>query len=380
MMSSVACLPWIAFLALAPADHSQLLPAIRTAYQSNRAALGFGTIRFSLVVGEASSPSAASSGELTRPFTAEGFLAYGGKNIRYDCIYPIEDEVAARVRISKNSWSSLIGSRRFITAGDLTLFDDLFVDADDKTVAHSAQIMPTTDFIFQGINIPLNLGIPRPRGHVLDKDIEALEAGKEGWTLGAVEEDVLLGGLHVVRLSVQSRDSDDMEYWVDLDRGAVPVQTRLTVKSPSGGIQATIQTNFDDLRQVAGKAWVPFRQTMFIMPNRVRRLTIIEADFKTPPPPTTYRMEFPEAMGMANAAALVTYTTKQKVWDLSHLPSASDPKTVKIVMAEPGQPAPVMPGPYRARSWGKIALVTIGVVLLIGAVVTALNLKRRNNA
>ncbi len=348
--------------------------AIRTAYLANRAAITHGQARFHIAVGKAATIEEAVKGDLSPKWVAQGLYALDGPNLRYENLHSLEDMVSERTKIGKNEYMCTISSERFVTNGELILSDRISPDGDDMTMIHTAQIDPEPES-FQfcvPFQFPLDLGEPKPRCDLATNIDDAL-SGVEGWTLEEVDENAVLGGVPVcyLRFAVHGDNvpNSPTEYWIDLEHGAIPIQTVMTIKYSDSG-EGTVYKVEGEIRNV-GDGWLPFQETNVVPPGKdglrlVRRITIDEADFTRPPDRAIFRMEFPEPRVLINSASMVRYK-KQAVWDLDDLPAESSGAAERISLAEPPPPAPEMPGPVASRPWWATPLIAMGALLLVGS-------------
>ncbi len=125
-------------------DQGDLASAIRTAYEANRSAFRFGTLKLRDSIGIARDAESANRRDWTRKYgEAEGVYVFDGTRAMYDCTYPLEDMVASRVR-SGDGWTSVLSHERGTTDGKLTLLDAVFPTDDGKSLTHTAEIFPAS--------------------------------------------------------------------------------------------------------------------------------------------------------------------------------------------------------------------------------------------
>jgi hypothetical protein len=358
-------------LALTPKGPADIAEAIRTAYVANRDAPKFGTIRFRLSNGEAADFEAACRGELKDPAVAEGFYAFDGPRGHFECVFPIEVMASRRKKFEDGGWlTQLSSSMRAVTDGQLTLRDLVYVTDDGKRETHTAQIEPGVAEYTRSVDTPFAFapGIPEPRSPAsLDRMIELSRPGGT-WRLASVEEAVRLGEVETVLLTFDQDQGDSsarVQYWVDLERGALPRQIRRTDRS--GPAEATVLTRLDDIRMVDVKCWLPFRMTDYLSNNKYTRQYIVsDTDFNERPPRSTFRLKFPYAIPMVNAATMTRYAPRE-VWDLSDLPRLGSGEATKLKVQAPVPDPPSMPGERPAPGpWWPWLLMVFG-----GALVTA---------
>lgn len=249
-----------------------------------------------------------------------------------------------------------------MTDGAVTLWDQIDASEDGKKTTHTSQIAKGTEEFSRQVEFPLGLGKPNPpRAYDLGQDLDRAARGSDQMKLIAVEDGAKLDGVDVVHLTFDSTLMR-IEYWVDLACGAVPRRQWRAVKDDPAG--SGTRVDYDDVRHVADKGWVPFVTTTTQVGDRlVRRLAIEEADFAHHPSPSEFRLEFPEPRPMQDTATMMSYDPR-KIWDLADLSSPPSQGAKPMVIAQPGAPAPVMPGVLPARPWWTLPAIVLGGLLL----------------
>ena len=360
----------------APSDAT--LEAIRTAYAANRAALGYGTVRFEVAAGHAKDVESARRGDFARIWTATGFYVFDGPRARYEVVYPIADMVSARIKTSPKSWTSPLSSERFLTDGRITLIDKIEVNPDDREYFHTAQINPGTETAFgNGFLFPLDLGNPRPKDWELDRAIG--DMNRPGTSMSVIE----FGPSSprdpsVLRFIIEWKGPPvgRLDYLIDLEKGAIPKSLVMVPEFVDGRKATDWRTECDDIRPVGEGRYLPYRYLVLDTPPNgggprfARQLRIIEADFATRPAASQFRLEFPEARTMTDSASMVRYPA-QKTWDLANLPRAASPGNQKLTMSGPPATAPEMPGPIQPRSQWPFVLMGLGALIVAVALVFA---------
>jgi hypothetical protein len=366
------------------AEDVKAVTAIRTAYEHNRAALSTrGTIHFEGRDGKVTprggldSIDEALKTAWERRSPSRGLYVFDGASRRYENLYTPEQLVARRTRLSPTSTSSTISSERLLTDGDSTLIDHVAVALDDKTILHNPNVVAgSRDFFRIGEGIPLQLGNPEPARYEMGRCLGNALAGQEGATLSRVDDKALLGGHPVVKITVEHpRTAYKMQvtFWVDIERGAVPIQSRIISYIPHAGTSAVLQYNNDAIRWV-GKGWLPFRfsaaqgdlssegkvATLF-----VREFTVGDADFTGRPDSSLFALDFPTEYSVSDSHRLLSFGSR-RVWALKDFSAAARAKARPIQLASPGN-APIMPGASEGAAWLAPALVLLGAGLLIAA-------------
>ena len=357
----------------ASADRAPLTEAVQTAILANRAVLSYGTIHFTYTVGNAKDAEAAGRGELQDKWVAEGLYIYDGHRARYECIFAAADMLAERTDLGSGSSETLLMSDRFLTDGKVSLFDILHPSGakgipspagkDLSLYSHTSQINPGTDTFFNSVLIPIGLGDPNYKDN-LTGQFEAAKTGQEGWKLIDVDEHAKWEGFDVALLTFECPGGKSKS-WVDLERGAI---TRLRqsipkARGPSG------EDRYGDIRQVAGKGWVPFSWTIFVEGGFAKQLVIQEADFVKRPDPSLFQMEYPAPTPMINTANYTRYEPR-KVWNLAELPSPTAPGVRRIPPSAPSSSPnpPLMPVESEPIAVWAIVCLVFGMIIVLASV------------
>jgi len=346
----------------APTQDDKLVTVIRNAYASNRGELTHGEAKFRMEEGSADSVGSALKGKWAERWsTAEGLLIFDTGISRYECVHPLAQIVAHRVKGEDNSYTMpLTESIRAVTNGSITLSDRIFVESDGKTPIHGAQIDPGTQGFARYYVFPLSVGNPAPADFQLDVDLSTPLPGRPSWQVASVDVNATLRGIPVVKLVLTSRGVS-REYWVDLERGAVPLLIR------DG---ADVEYHYGDVRRVGDRAWLPHRLTILgknpTGAVRIRDVTVTEADFTTRPAKSSYGLRFPKPRKMVNAASMKVYD-EQDTWDITALPAANSPRARTIQMGQPQAPVPILPRERETRSSApQVWMIAAGTLSVLG--------------
>jgi hypothetical protein len=151
------------------------------------------------------------------------------------------------------------------------------------------------------------------------------------------------------------------EFWVDLERGAIPLK-RVIRSNGANGDTREIVAYYDDLKLIQGRGWLPFKSTTWYGSDKTaKQLLIQEANFSERPSPTSFGLEFPAETTLVDEAVGLRYPPR-KVWDVNSLPAANAVGVEKVeYAASPGTAPLPLPG---ERGADRTELVFIGVVIL----------------
>ncbi len=345
---------------LADSDDLTTARAIRTAYEANRTALQrSGNLHFRFSVGYAPSLEVARRGEWTTRHTARGAYVYDGEHARYECLFSAEDHAEARIKRG-DVWTSPLNSVRILTDGGKTLLDQVALSRTGTSLRHLLQIVPGNEGFYREVICPLDVGRPSAGGYDLGDALQrATEPGGD-LTL-AVVADEAVDGRNVVHLTVSLGDAR-RDYWVDIERGAIPIR----VQSSEGG-RIVRQVAYDDIRQVNDFGWWPHRETIhFEKSGLTKQFTALDATFGSSVERSAFRLEFEDAVPVVDTVTMRRYQP-QRVWDLRRLPGSTSSMSRQITVSPYRTSEAAMPGEREPRP----AWVIPGFVLAAAALVAA---------
>lgn len=349
-------------------DDRALMEAVARGYEANRAAIPYGSADFLYTTGSAADAEAAVAGDGQSRGQGKGRYVFDSSNRKFEIVYSLGDLTKFR-QLAGDRWIYGVNSRRMLTNGRLTLSDVQTANPAGDKIVHTAQIDAGTSRFFSELTFPLKLGDEEIGSLLLHHDIEQVLKNQSGWTLKAFADDASLDGVPVVYFHLGLPDGD-REYWVDVSRGSLPIRVK---QNWDHGFTMYL---LGDFRQVNESAWLPFKQTIYASDRDFKQIQITDADFKTRPPQSSFRMEFDEPIAMINSANMVHYSP-QKVWNLSRLPGPSSPSATKIQSAA-APAAEVVPQPGERDSswrWGNV-LMAAGA-LLVASLISFRVLKAR---
>ncbi len=342
----------------------EVLAAIRTAYQANRAAITRATIRLTFSIGDAPNMASALSGRWTDRTDADCLFVLDGDRARYEQLFNPEDLRVKRTMTGPLNYTTRLRWVRALTDGRATLSDQMFSSgADAGVMKRRVRIDPGTDPFYAHALLPLYLGRPganTPFGRLP----KVLRDGTSGLRLTGVKLDSRLDGIPVAEITLKAEDTT-ICYWVDLRRGAVPILERCE----TNGGKIVILDRYEDIRKVANGTWLPFRHIQFSTNgNSVHEWIIREADFDKVPDAGQFRLKLPKAQAVVDMAAMLDYPPSD-VWDLARLPAANAPGVQSIRPRGASVEAPVMPGERRPTPYAAITSVVAGVILVTLALI-----------
>ena len=332
---------------------AEILRAIRTAYMANRTALAYGEIRFEVVTRRSNGDMPA--GTASADVVGQGFYAFDGAYSRYELTYPPETMRKNQV-INANEVTSFVDSQRMLTDGQVTLWDRITPGTNADDAMHTVQINPGTEIFYKYTQMIIEVGEPDScKGKFLRLIDGALNENK--YTLKK-----LTFSDHG-RTNEASMEFDSPKLHavclIDLDHGAIP--RRISIKT-SDGLESVEE--YQEIRQVADKAWLPNKWTLNAPGGFLRVFKITGSEFVRKPKPAAFQLDFTQAIPLINAAKGLKYAPR-KSWDLHQLPPPSSPDSIKLQLERPGMPVPIAAGAPDARyRWWITPLVISAVTIL----------------
>ena len=337
---SMAVVMMIAGLQSAETPASKIAETARTAFQANRSSMPYGKIVYDYSLGRADSIEAAEAGDWEH-YTAKSEFVYNKEMIKYTRVFGEMDMVRQLGGVDTNRTGLALSSMRIVTNGKVTLFDVMHPSGDqsDETMHHMSQINPGVESLYHEVVVPLSLGLPAEyvlTDHVLKQAIEGVDC-----KITKVEEHKDDKDNNVIKFWI-SADGAEIEIWVDIDRGGIPL--RHWSKDARSGV--VYEARYDDLREVMEGVWLPWRYTSYNQ-GVVHQVVVRDADFKAPPASAEFRLDYPEPQILVDVARGLRYKAR-RTWDLARLPSASSADAKAIDLGDHST-IPTMPGPQASR-------------------------------
>lgn len=346
---------------LAPQDRTplDLAQAIITAHEANRAVITHARIEFRYSVGTTRAVDDAMAGRWSDRTDGRGVFVLDGERARYDQVFSLDDSLAKRQKTGGNSYSSPFASVRAVTDGRSSLMDRIAIGRSPEgaeVLSHRPQVVSGADPFFSVAQMPLFLARPGPAPD-LSKNLGDAIRGQAGGKLGKVAIDSRLDGVEVAEVTIDWPDRAWTRYWIDLKRGAIPLQSM----SEWDGGKSTAIDRYDDVREVPGGAWYPFRWVR-INGARVVEMTVTKADFEVVPDPSEFRLSFPASVSLIDMVAMREYAPKQ-TWDVTRLPAPNSEGSLPI-RGPDREPPPAMPGELEPFPTSAVLAAVAGSILL----------------
>jgi hypothetical protein len=338
-----------------PSREAQL-EHVRVAYSANRASFRFGQFSFGLTTGTAKNVADAREGRLDSARRAAGLYVFDESNALYESVYPDDVLLAATHPVGGGKVRVDVSSYRMLTEGEVAIIDRLHVDpSGDKKVQHAVLTVPASRFGGRVV-FPINLGpFPSPSFNLAD-DLDALARGEI--TLKEFDPSRSLDGRQVAFLSLRAKNGD-RSYWIDLERGGIPLQIRDDLDAGY-----FVQVNFDGLEWQVNAAWLPMVMTKYYSESKiVARVTMENVLIDSPPPASRFRLDFPEEVYLVDQVRGKGYAPS-KTLSLLNLPRTTSVRRTDQAVAG-YQPPPPMPGETTtAWPWPRLLIGAAGLALV----------------
>ncbi len=356
-MSAISLIA-ILCVSLPDSQDQELAKAINNAYEANRLLFPFGTIRFRYFTGHSASEADALFDKLSDVVVAEGLFAFDGGRGRYECVFS-PDSMATSEKLGQK-----LHSVRLITDGSSTLWDRLGVIQEAGTLrhTHSTQIEPGTSSFYREVMSPLKVGVSGQRMALLPQTDAALR-GEGELRVVSIEKSGTLEGQPVVVWHYESPRAKS-SLWINLERGAVPVQIRHT-DSKTGAVY--LERN-DQLQNVEHRGWLPFRKLVRLPDGSTRVFTVQSANFSDPPSSVVFEMEFEKPISIIDVARYVKHKPRTRVslGDISR-PNRATSDRLPAAVSEPLVAAITLPGEREPRPWWSVPVIALGILSLLAA-------------
>lgn len=351
-------------------DPKGLIDHIRFTYKQNKDTFRFGHFRFEYVVGQSESTADAEAGIFKRSIKEEGLYIFDEHNARYELTADPAEAAAVTSRDpEKRTVATIAETCRLLTDGKVTLVDILSLNRAKTDFLHNPMILADTKFYESCFKFPLSIGCPTAIHKDLFRYLSATEDGTA--SIGEIDLDAELNGLTVCKVSIAFKRGE-CTYWVDLNRGAVPL--RILTHYRSGNVEMVFA--YEDLVLVRGAGWIPQRM-LHVIGNgaTVRRVRITEIDVAHRPPPSVFALDFPKPIGLVDRAKKLAYS-KRKTWSLLKLPGRASSEAKSAVPRSRITPSE-LPGEIEAGPHWSIIVSAVVLILAAGGLVTVLMRSRK---
>ena len=362
---------WSLFLAGQEPRQEEVAKAVLNAQKANRSMLSRGKVLYRFYRGDAKSEREALSGAWTDRTEAKCLLVFDGRRARLEQIYSIAD-LAAHTTFKGNEVSSSRSPVRVLTDGKVTLVDHQLLSEDGKTLNHRPIIEPGVESYSRAAGDYI-AGLSRPDGGEVDfRALKSALKHESGLRLESVEPATLDDGASTIHLKVAG-PGYFVEYWVDLEHGAIPRRIRTEAKEN----HRSILQEYHDIRPVAQGAWFPYREVYFDPRSYALEYLVDQADFSRTPAEGEFQLEFENPVGLFDLARSARYAPR-KTWGLDHLPTVGRPDAPRITIEPEAPPPPAQAGSIKPWGWEVYLPATLGVGLIAVVVYRAARTRARS--
>lgn len=358
------------------APQGDLFRAIHDAFVSNQAAFPFGQVKFTFIQGTAKNEVAARDGNFEPGYGASGIYVFAQRRARYERVFS-EEDMRKSNQYMNNSILSILDSFRMATNDEITLYDSISATA-RSGLARGLRLAPGRAIFDRDFRFPLSLGQPNVSAREnLGKFLRNALETNSGTRVSKIESDLVFEDHPVVKIAFTLKYGSS-EYWIDLERGAVPLKVVERAAATGTSRELRTVTHFDDLRLVPNRGWLPFKESWWHSRDSTGgQIVIQEASFDRPPKSAAFNIEFPQPISIVNEAKGVRYPPRS-VWNITSLPSSGSRGVEKVEYASvPEAEIPKLLG--ERVSWAKYQLLVLGIVTLTLTIVLISWIRRRRN-
>ncbi len=361
-------------------DDRQVLEGLLDAHVSNREQFAYGQAEGTLLMsGTVDSLESGQGGRITGGIQATLFWAFHGKTCRIDVIYDPDLQRASVKDLGKGRQTRSYSTRRYLTDGKDTMLLSASFDSEQAHIKSGTEL-----FAGFGMVLPLELGYParwRSPGN-FDVELDSALKNKED-TSPTYEGEQELEGRQVAVVSIQKAGMTLSRYWVDVERGAIPL--RCDAYRPDGSV--FIRVVFGDLREATKGFWLPLNlrwlNTNTDAPKNVMVRDVTLSHFETGRRPADGSLRIPLRKGtsvvdevakgvyfVANDSSFGFGNLAQKIQKAGSFPLTEQSNSAAQEMLAIPKPS--------TKVWPKVLLV-IGLGVMVGGIIFLLCVGRIGN-
>jgi hypothetical protein len=334
-------------------EEKSLLRAVANQYETNRAGFDPVLIEFELQSGEAASVDAAFQGQIDRPLISKGLYAVRGHTERYDKIGDPAEELNRRVAQGGGVYSYSSESLRYLWDDTICIFERLTPSDEVGEWMRQPQVYTDPFRWLSHCRIPLRLGrVTDSRS--LSSWIEKGLKGEDDLVVSEIADETV-DGIKLLRVTLTSPRYREV-FWIDLERGALPVKREEHMSAELGGRIWT--TVLRDIRNTP-KGWLPFATVWRCDDKRAVRFEVTRALYGDSVDRKVFSLEFPKMATMIDLERNRTFG-KKKIWTLADVGGSG--VSFPNVVREAPPAGPSMPVERTAFDWTlpAAALATVG--------------------
>ena len=359
-----------AVLSGAPSQaETALLNHIVGVFEENCRAFRFGRFRMAISEGSAPSDEDAMAGRFSSRFDLQARFLFDGDKRLYEKV--ASEEVLRRTtrRVSESQFLSTITLFRLLADSRICLTDIISSDPRGNGLMHSAQVVADADAEMETV-FPLPIGGLDKGMPDFTRSIRRLLEGK--LSLLKLDADAQFEGRPAV-LMVVGGAGGRAEYYIDLERGAVPLHDR----SVKEGDKVLFERKWDDIRSEPGGGWLPRTMTESLVGGkRVIRITVTDANVTERPPDADFVMSFSRPIRLVDRTRDVLHTTPREHWRLADLHGGRSDETRPLQLGYRPE-TPVKQGEAPPAPWWWTAAAVAGGLGLILSLGRIFQLRRR---
>ncbi len=287
----------------AGSDH-EVLQALAQGYTANRE--GVERCRASFVYREGRAPDleTARQGKLSDPAEAKGAYLFDGSRKKYERLFDREQTISHTSTEGEHPGTCEFVSVQLLTDGTTTLSYTPFYNTHTRAFDTHARIMDADNGCDLSFGFTLDLGTKAQNANGFADQLDrAWNHGPRGAKAVRLKRDVPYDG-RKVHLATFEFDGGEVSYWVDYQRGCVPL--RILYRTAKEGDYN--DEYHEQMSLVGGKLWFPARRVNYNLPGRrVRILEVDKIQINTPIADADFQLSFVEPVGVYNVVTRDSY-------------------------------------------------------------------------
>lgn len=353
-----------------------LTQAIHDAYVANQSSFDMGVFKFEYAKGKSSNVADARRGDFDPKYSLVGSYAFQADEARLDSVFP-ESVMRETTRfIGTDTVQSSLVSYRVATNGEVSVSEMFTVNRSRPGMTGSLKMLAGKSHFLEFFEFPLSLGQPDGiQSDNLGPRLREVLKGNPEYRILELDPNADLEGRGVIKLSVASPVGRE-DYWVDLERGAVPLKVEFHYRDGEVLRLGSVMFN-DELTQIPDRGWLPYRRSWHSdLSDDAIQYAIVKANFDKPPTRAELGVDFGEPVALRNESTHMSYSPR-KFWDLSALPSPGSSEVTKVQPPSVSMDqVPKLPG--QRSSPRNLRLMGLGVLGLLAVIGLRVWMKRRN--
>lgn len=341
-------------------DTADTLKVIANAYASNFEAIRRGKLVVIVTEGTAANAAAARNGDIQGQVQSTINYMFTNKNKIYTHLYKDDDVIRGTKLIAPMTTSTRFNPIRMATNGTNLLIDLINLPPDSTVLKHRPVIQADNGLFQRRYGMPMNFGFMRRNMHNLEMDLESARLAPEASRILRFRDGEPFEGRKVFEIALRAPNGDRV-YWVDSEKGCLPLQ--ILDKSKEGA--PVLQINYEHIKEIDKNIWSPMAVNMYMhQSKRAWRYQIKEFKLDFPDELSETKFEFPTPVAVVDTVNSLRHAETTS-FSLSNIiaPSRRQSTPIKI---EASSPPPKLPGEReRSNQWMRYLLGVVSASLVL---------------